>query len=189
MRGWLQRHRILFTMDMLHPELLELCKLHKSRVLVFRIDKVLKSHGHTAIRLPNWTPSNWFGRTWKGVSGTEIFDLKGEGRRTHTRRHWLYWREGIVGLLQTWILEERYSCGGRGWHSNHFRLLRQRHERFGGHRHSLRGQRIDGHCHWNDIVHVIWKIEIILAIVVFIFQHTEIWKFWNYEIDSKKWIL
>ena len=58
MRDGFERHQIPFTMDMLRQELLELCKLLKPRVPEFQIDKVLKSHGHTAIRLPLYHAHN-----------------------------------------------------------------------------------------------------------------------------------
>ena len=77
----------------------------------------------------------------------------------------------MVGLLQTCdgcragILEERYSCGGRGCPIHHLRRLRQRRKRFGGH--SLRGQRIERHCQRIEIsVRVISKFEIMLAKIV-----------------------
>ena len=70
MRDWLQRHQIPFTMDMLRPELLELCKLHKPRVPVFQIDKLLKSHGHTAIRLPPYHAElNAIELIWSNLKG------------------------------------------------------------------------------------------------------------------------
>ena len=74
----------------------------------------------------------------------------------------------MVGLLQicdgcrAGILEERYSCGGRGCPIHHLRRLRQRLSR-----HSLRWQRIDGHCQRIEIsVRVISKFEIMLAKIV-----------------------
>ena len=68
------------------------------------------------------------------------------------------------------ILEERYCCGGRGCPIHHLRRLRQQRKRFGGSRHSLRGQQIDGHCQRIEIVRVILKLEIMLAkIVMYLF--------------------
>ena len=50
-QAWLQRHNIQFTDTMIKAKLLELCKMHKPAP-VYRVDQILKSAGHTAIRLP-----------------------------------------------------------------------------------------------------------------------------------------
>ena len=52
---WLQRHSIPFTIEMLKPELLELCKQNKPAP-TYRVDQLSKRYGHTVLRLPPYHP-------------------------------------------------------------------------------------------------------------------------------------
>ena len=91
---------------------------------MFQIDKVLKSHRHTAIRLPPYHAElNAIELIWsnlKGYVGHRNLKFKKAKVEELTQEGIDYWREGMFGLLQTCdgcragIVEERYSCGGRG---------------------------------------------------------------------------
>lgn len=52
MKSWLERNNVEFRENMRKCELFTLIQLHKSREKTYRIDEILKSHGHDIIRLP-----------------------------------------------------------------------------------------------------------------------------------------
>ena len=60
--------------------------IHKSRVPVFQIDKVLKSHGHTAPYHAELNAFELIRSTMKGLPGAEIFNLKRRRlKNSHTK--------------------------------------------------------------------------------------------------------
>lgn len=66
---WLQRHGIPFTAEMLKPELLELCKTNKPAP-TYRVDQLLKTHGHLALRLPPYHADlNAIELIWSNLKG------------------------------------------------------------------------------------------------------------------------
>lgn len=68
MQNWLIENNIPFSSSMLRTDLYELIKLNKPKKVMFKIDLILKEHGHTAIRLPAYHPElNPIEEVWSEV--------------------------------------------------------------------------------------------------------------------------
>ena len=52
MISWLEKNNIPFSPDMRKPELYRLIEVHRRPEKIFKIDQILKSHGHDVLRLP-----------------------------------------------------------------------------------------------------------------------------------------
>lgn len=59
MMDWLDKHYILYCQDVLEPQLYELIKQHKQQLtMLYRIDDLLRSYGHTVLCLLLYHMSN-----------------------------------------------------------------------------------------------------------------------------------
>lgn len=68
MINWLTEHKIHYTDDMLRCELYELIERNKNPEKVYKIDTILKNHGHTVLRLPLHMPElNPIEMAWANV--------------------------------------------------------------------------------------------------------------------------
>ena len=129
---------IQFTDTILKAELLELCKLHKPAP-VYRVDLVLKSAGHTAIRLPPYHADlnpiemiwanlkSYVGRRNLHFRKTSVETLIEEGIENIGEREWSVCCKHVREILnyRAGMLEERHCGGGRDRPSHHIRRLRQ----------------------------------------------------------------
>lgn len=75
MQSWLSRHNIQFAPKMLKPELLMLCKQHKTEP-VYVVDELLARHGHQALRLPPYHAElNPIELIWANLKGEFFINL------------------------------------------------------------------------------------------------------------------
>lgn len=70
MIAWLIKHNISYDAALTRPELYEIIKPHKERFTEFAIDRILKEHGHSVLRLPPYHPDfNPIETIWSQIKG------------------------------------------------------------------------------------------------------------------------
>lgn len=70
MKDWLSNHKIPFNDNMFVPELYQLIKLYKPRLLRYLLDETVKREGHSVLRLPPYHPDlNPIELVWADIKG------------------------------------------------------------------------------------------------------------------------